>query len=51
MIRISTTGISFFRFCQKNEKLDWPKCGRTGISLRESALFDEVFPSLFQSFR
>ena len=44
MIRISNTGISFFRFCQKNEKLDWPKCGRTGISLRESALFDEVFP-------
>ena len=24
MIRISTS--SFFRFCWKNEKLDWPKC-------------------------
>ena len=28
MIRISN--ISFFRFCWKNEKLDWPKCARTG---------------------
>ena len=27
MIRISN--ISFFRFCWKNEKLDWPKCART----------------------
>ena len=27
MIRISN--ISFFRFCRKNEKLDWPKCART----------------------
>ena len=29
MIRISD--ISFFRFCWKNEKLDWPKCSRTDI--------------------
>ena len=27
MIRISN--ISFFRFCWKNDKLDWPKCART----------------------
>ena len=27
MIRISN--ISFFRFCWKNGKLDWPKCART----------------------
>ena len=27
MIRISN--ISFFRFCWKNAKLDWPKCART----------------------
>ena len=27
MIRISN--ISFFRFCWKNRKLDWPKCART----------------------
>ena len=27
MSRISN--ISFFRFCWKNEKLDWPKCART----------------------
>ena len=28
MIRIGN--ISFFRFCWKNRKLDWPKCARTG---------------------
>ena len=27
MIRISTS--SFFRFCWKNEKLDWPECAGT----------------------
>ena len=27
MVRISN--MSFFRFCWKNEKLDWPKCART----------------------
>ena len=27
MIRIRN--ISFFRFCKKNGKLDWPKCART----------------------
>ena len=27
MIGISDT--SFFRFCWKNEKIDWPKCART----------------------
>ena len=27
MIRIGN--ISFFRFCWKNKKLDWPKCART----------------------
>ena len=27
MVRISN--ISFFRFCWKNEKIDWPKCART----------------------
>ena len=27
MVRISN--ISFFRFCWKNEKLDWPNCART----------------------
>ena len=27
MTRISN--ISFFRFCWKNGKLDWPKCART----------------------
>ena len=27
IIRISN--ISFFRFCQENGKLDWPKCART----------------------
>ena len=27
MIRISN--MSFFRFCRKNEKIDWPKCART----------------------
>ena len=32
MTRISN--ISFFRFCWKNEKLDWPKCARTPM-LRE----------------
>ena len=31
MIRISN--ISFFRFCWKNGKLDWPKCARTGQTL------------------
>ena len=30
MIRISN--ISFFRFCWKNGKLDWPKCARTVLS-------------------
>ena len=30
MIRISD--ISFFRFCWKNEKLDWPKCARTHLA-------------------
>ena len=29
MIRISN--ISFFRFCWKNGKLDWPKCARTEL--------------------
>ena len=29
MIRISN--ISFFRFCWKNGKLDWPKCARTRV--------------------
>ena len=29
MIRISNT--SFFRFCWKNGKLDWPKCARTCV--------------------
>ena len=29
MIRISN--ISFFRFCWKNGKLDWPKCARTCV--------------------
>ena len=29
MTRISN--ISFFRFCWKNEKLDWPKCARTPL--------------------
>ena len=24
--------MSFFRFCWKNEKLDWPKCARTGFT-------------------
>ena len=26
---ISISDISFFRFCWKNGKLDWPKCART----------------------
>ena len=30
MIRISN--ISFFRFCWKNGKLDWPKCTRTDFN-------------------
>ena len=30
MIRISN--ISFFRFCWKNGKLDWPKCARTQVT-------------------
>ena len=38
MIRISNTGIFFFRFCQKNEKFDWPKGAQTDNSLRESCL-------------
>ena len=24
--------MSFFRFCWKNEKIDWPKCARTQLS-------------------
>ena len=32
MIRISN--ISCFRFCWKNEKLDWPECARTGNPLQ-----------------
>ena len=27
IVRISN--VSYFRFCWKNEKLDWPKCART----------------------
>ena len=26
---ITISNISFFRFCWKNRKLDWPKCVRT----------------------
>ena len=26
---ITISNISFFRFCWKNRKLDWPKCSRT----------------------
>ena len=26
---ITISNISFFRFCWKNTKLDWPKCART----------------------
>ena len=26
---ITISNISFFRFCLKNRKLDWPKCART----------------------
>lgn len=29
-IRISN--ISFFRFCWRNAKLDWPKCARTPLT-------------------
>ena len=33
MTRISN--ISCFRFCWKNEKLDWPKCARTALPVQE----------------
>ena len=33
MIRISN--ISFFRFCWKNGKLDWPKCARTTTAIKD----------------
>ena len=36
MIRISN--ISFFRFCWKNEKLDWPKCARTEIEFQADVM-------------
>ena len=36
MIRISN--ISFFRFCWKNGKLDWPKCARTQETTFRDAL-------------
>ena len=36
MIRISN--ISFFRFCWKNGKLDWPKCARTVMLQDQSNL-------------
>ena len=26
---ITISNITFFRFCWKNRKLDWPKCART----------------------
>ena len=35
MIRISN--ISFFRFCWKNRKLDWPKCARTAKHVNQSS--------------
>ena len=40
MIRIGN--ISFFRFDEKNQKLDWPKCARTVGSVHTSAnlIFD-----------
>ena len=28
--------MSFFRFCWKNEKIDWPKCARTREPMSES---------------
>ena len=46
MIRISD--ISFFRFCWKNEKLDWPKCARTVKG--RPVIFDSLF-FLFRTFR
>ena len=38
MIRISN--ISFFRFCWKNGKLDWPKCARTPHGFHEFQFHD-----------
>ena len=42
VIRISN--ISFFRFCQKNRKLGWPKCARTptGFTNSNSTIFHRV---------
>ena len=37
MIRICN--ISFFRFCWKNGKLDWPKCART----LDKGYFDRIY--------
>ena len=30
---ITISNISFFRFCRKNRKLDWPKCARTLVDV------------------
>ena len=30
---ITISNISFFRFCWKNRKLDWPKCARTLVDV------------------
>ena len=37
MIMISN--IFFFRFCWKNEKLDWPKCARTPMIVIKKGVF------------
>ena len=33
---ITISNISFFRFCLKNRKLDWPKCARTVFNSLET---------------
>ena len=40
--------MSFFRFCWKNEKIDWPKCARTIIPWDQSSSvhIDEIYTGL-----
>ena len=44
MIRISN--ISFFRFCWKNGKLDWPKCARTISLATDHSYISHFFPAV-----
>ena len=45
MIRISN--ISFFRFCWKNGKLDWPKCARTNLDSMSNEMLFRLLGSKF----